>query len=152
METVLQDIRCALRMLQQESWFHPPQRCFPWPLGIGANTAIFTVINAVLLRPLPFLHARRLVALWEVHPQQEMDRAAVSPPNFVDWSTQSRTLEQIAAYPVLGILSSQARTRRSASTAPACPPACFHCWESNPFWAGLFLPEEDRFGSIMSCW
>jgi putative ABC transport system permease protein len=67
-------------------------------LGIGANTAIFSVINAVLLRPLPYPEPERLIAVWERDTRQPDDRGAISYPNFFDWRAQSQTLERIAVY------------------------------------------------------
>jgi putative ABC transport system permease protein len=65
-------------------------------IGIGANTAIFTVVNGVLLRPLPYPDADRIVALWE---QTEIaPRVAVSVPNFLDWRESATTFEALAAY------------------------------------------------------
>ncbi|HEY5402229.1 MAG TPA: ABC transporter permease, partial [Pyrinomonadaceae bacterium] len=65
-------------------------------LGIGANTAIFSVVNGVLLRPLPYKDPERLVALWENVPTHGRWRA--SPANFFDWKKQSTSFEGMAAY------------------------------------------------------
>jgi predicted permease len=144
METVLQDIRYALCMLRKNPGF-TAAAVLTLALGIGANTAIFTVINAVLLRPLPFQHPERLVALWESNPQQEIDRAAVSPPNFVDWSSQSRTLEQIAAYRYWGFVlaGGDAPERIDGARVSA---GLFSLLGVKPILGRTFLPEEDRFG------
>src|SRR5256886_7623403 len=65
-------------------------------LGIGANTALFSVVNGVLLRPLPFHEHDRLVTLWESTPTQGVDQQNVSPPNFADWQAQGRAFEEMA--------------------------------------------------------
>lgn len=65
-------------------------------LGIGATTAIFSVIKAVVLNPLPYAAPERLVVLWEVNPEGNLDR--VSVPTFGDWKTEARTLSSVAAY------------------------------------------------------
>jgi putative ABC transport system permease protein len=65
-------------------------------LGIGANTAIFSAVDAALLRPLPFGHAERLAQIWETHPV--IKHLGVSFPDYLDWRAQSRTFEQIAAW------------------------------------------------------
>ncbi|HXK06221.1 MAG TPA: ABC transporter permease [Verrucomicrobiae bacterium] len=65
-------------------------------LGIGANTALFGVIYAVLIRPLPFRDPGRLVQIWETHPA--LPQLQVTVPDFRDWRTQTRSFEQLAAY------------------------------------------------------
>jgi len=67
-------------------------------LGIGANTAIFSVVNAVLLRPLPYAEPERLVALWESNSQRPESRNSISYPNFFDWRAQSKSFERMASY------------------------------------------------------
>ncbi|MEE8116096.1 MAG: ABC transporter permease, partial [Gemmatimonadales bacterium] len=64
--------------------------------GIGANTTMFGVIHAVLLRPLPYQEPERLVRIWEQHPQRGLDRERVGPQNLLDWRDQNRVFEQIA--------------------------------------------------------
>jgi putative ABC transport system permease protein len=66
-------------------------------LGVGANTAIFSVVNSVLLQPLPFPHAGRLTVVWETNPQQGVRREGPSGPDFYDWREQSRLFEDMAA-------------------------------------------------------
>jgi putative ABC transport system permease protein len=66
-------------------------------LGIGANTAIFSVVNGVLLEPLPYGDPERLVMVWEANPGRGFPRFAVSPPNFADWRTQARSFERLVA-------------------------------------------------------
>ena len=65
-------------------------------LGIGANTAIFSVVNGVLLNPLPYPSPTRIVAIYEKN--AGMDRAPISYPNFLDWQQRSRSFEQLALY------------------------------------------------------
>jgi hypothetical protein len=67
-------------------------------LGIGANTAVFTVINGVLLRPLPFKDPGRIVAIWENDRLNAKPRYPVAPANFKDWQDQTRGFEQVAAF------------------------------------------------------
>src|SRR5262249_55579152 len=70
-------------------------------LGIGANSAIFSVINAVLLRPMPFPEPNRLVEIFHVPPRQSFPgftRFAVSPANYLDWQAMNKSFDGMAAY------------------------------------------------------
>jgi hypothetical protein len=64
-------------------------------LGIGANTAIFSVVNAVLLKPLPYPNASRIVGIWEIRPTGQ--RNAITTRNYLDYANQSTVFEHIAA-------------------------------------------------------
>ena len=90
-----QDIRFAVRSLLREPAF-TAITVITLALGIGANTAIFSVINSVLITPLPYREPRRLVMLWETRPGS--DRPFVSYPNFEDWRQRQRGFEDIAVY------------------------------------------------------
>src|SRR5512135_1647183 len=93
METLLQDLRYALRRLRNSPGF-ATVAVVTLALGIGANTAIFSVVNAVLLRPLPYRDPSRLVLLQERAPS--FPRLSVSYQNFVDWRDQSRSFAGVA--------------------------------------------------------
>jgi len=67
-------------------------------LGIGANTAIFSVVNSILLRPLPFKSPEGLAMIWEKNIPRNRDRNVVSPANYLDWRDQNQSFEQIGAY------------------------------------------------------
>ncbi len=67
-------------------------------LGIGANTAIFSAVNAVILRPLPFAHPDRLVMLWESNPEYGWHQETAAPANVLDWRAQVRGFQDVAAY------------------------------------------------------
>ena len=90
-----QDLRFALRSLRRQPAFTAIV-VITLALGIGANTAIFSVINAVMLTPLPYREPHRLVMLWETRPGS--DRPFVSYPNFQDWRQRQRGFEDIAVY------------------------------------------------------
>jgi len=94
---VLQDLRYVLRTIAKS----PLSSCLivlALALGIGANTAIFTVVNAVLLRPLPYQDPDRLVIVFENNHQLGVARAGASGPTYADWREQSRTLKDIALF------------------------------------------------------
>jgi predicted permease len=67
-------------------------------LGIGANTAVFSVVNAVLLRPLPFENPQEIVAVWEQRPRENSFRGGISALDFVDWRRMSKSFSNIALY------------------------------------------------------
>jgi len=95
METVLQDLRYAVRMLGKAPGF-TAIAILTLALGIGANTALFSVINGVLLSPLPFPEPQRLVALYTA--RLHFDQASISYPNFLDWERENRTFESMAGF------------------------------------------------------
>jgi len=99
METLFQDLRYALRTFRKSPGF----TCialFTLALGIGANTAIFSVVYGVLLRPLPYKDPSRLMVLNETTPR--VGTVSVSYPNFLDWRAQSHRFSEIAAVYGLG--------------------------------------------------
>jgi putative ABC transport system permease protein len=69
-------------------------------LGIGANSAVFSVVDSVLLRPLPYQSPERLVILWEANPSKGIREFYVAPPNYKDWIEQNRSFERMAAFRV----------------------------------------------------
>ncbi len=94
-QTFLQDLRFGARILLKNPGF-TFIAIITLALGIGANTAIFSVINSVLLRPLPYDEPDRLVMLYESNPHRKIDRQLVMPPNLVEWRAQSSSFENIA--------------------------------------------------------
>ncbi|MFI5245528.1 MAG: ADOP family duplicated permease, partial [Gemmatimonadales bacterium] len=93
-ESVLQDLRHALRALRRAPGFTAAV-VITLGLGMGATTAIFSVVNGVLLRPLPFPHEDRLVTICEQYPGAPNDWCSVSPPNIEDIAARSRSIEAI---------------------------------------------------------
>jgi putative ABC transport system permease protein len=97
MDTFFQDLRYAVRTLRRTPAFtFAAVACLA--LGIGANTAIFSVIDGVLLRPLPFRDPSSLVMVWETDPSQGRDRNVVSPANYLDWRAQNSTFSEVGSY------------------------------------------------------
>ncbi len=94
MQTLLQDLRYGARMLVKQPGF-TLIAVLTLALGIGATTAIFSVVNAVVLRPLPYRDAARIVAIEELNPQG--NRIQVTAPNFLDWRAQNTVFAQLAA-------------------------------------------------------
>ena len=94
MESIIKDIRYGLRSLLKRPGF-AIVTVITLALGIGANTAIFSVLNAVLLRPLPYADADRIVRLDETEGKGGM---GVSPPNLLDFQQQNHAFESVAGY------------------------------------------------------
>jgi putative ABC transport system permease protein len=94
---MVSDVRYALRAFRRSPGF-AVSAILALALGIGANTAVFSVVYAVLLKPLPYAHADRLVKLSEVNPAQNEDNGRVSRGTFEDWRARSRTLDGLAAF------------------------------------------------------
>ncbi len=97
MESLWQDIRHGARLLFGRPAF-TAIAVVTLALGIGANTAVFSVINAVLLRPLPYPDAHRIMQMWETYWPENANTGVVSPLNFRDWRAESESFELMAAY------------------------------------------------------
>jgi putative ABC transport system permease protein len=95
-ETLLQDLRYALRMLRNNPGF-AAVAILTLALGIGANTAIFSVIDSVLLRPLPYQDPAGLVMVWENNSQHPNPHNTVSPPDFLDWQSRNSAFAEMTA-------------------------------------------------------
>jgi putative ABC transport system permease protein len=93
----MNDLRYALRMMLKRPGF-TAIAIFTLALGIGANTAIFSVINAVLLRPLPFKESERLTTVWTSDARRPNHQGNVSYPNFTDFRQQSQSFDSLAAF------------------------------------------------------
>jgi len=96
MSTFLADLRFAARFLLKNRGFTAVAVC-TLALGIGANTAVFSLVNAVLLRPLPYSEAERLMVIWERRFTSERPTNVVSPANFLRWQERSRAFSAMAA-------------------------------------------------------
>lgn len=94
---LLQDLRIACRMLARDRGFTIVV-VLALALGIGANTTVFTLVNAVLFRGLPFPDSNRIVIVSCSQPSEGRDRTGVSYPDFRDWRTQARSFQGLAAY------------------------------------------------------
>jgi len=97
MGTLWQDFRYGARMLRRRPGF-TLVAALALALGIGANTAIFSVINGVVMRPLPYREPAALVRLWASNPERGLPFFAVAAPDFLDWQEQNRVFELMAAY------------------------------------------------------
>ena len=97
MQTLLRDLQYATRMFLKNPAF-TVITVFTLALGIGANTAIFSVVNTLLMRPLPYSNPGQLVMVWENLRKDNNPHNAVAPANFVDWKEQTKSFQQMAAF------------------------------------------------------
>jgi len=95
-ETLIQDLRYALRMLRNSPGF-TAVAILTLALGVGANTAIFSVIDSVLLRPLPYQDPDGIVMVWENDSQHPNPHNTVSPPDFLDWQSRNSVFAEMSA-------------------------------------------------------
>ena len=117
METLVQDLRYAVRSLIKNPGFFAIA-VLTLALGIGANTAMFTAVNAVLLRPLAYPDAETLVLIEGRNPSKGMTRTSISVPDLVDWQTQNQSFEELAGF-VTGDTFPPQVARRVSPTTPA---------------------------------
>jgi len=96
-EMILQDIRFALRLMRLR-WGYSAIVVVTLALSIGATTAMFSAVHAVLLRPLAYREPSRLVRIWENDRINHKPRYSVAPANYDDWRNQSQTMEEVAAF------------------------------------------------------
>ena len=97
MRTLLQDARFGVRVLWKRPGFTAVALAV-LALGVGANTAIFSVVNAVLLRPLPYPGSERIVAFDGVNPARGVKQSNMSAPDFADWKAQAHSFEALSIY------------------------------------------------------
>ena len=144
METLLKDIRYGIRGLLKRPGF-TAIALITLALGIGANTAIFSVVNAVLLRPLPFKDPDQLMVVWEDATFAGFPRNTPAPANYVDWKTQNQSFADMAAsaersFNITGDGEPE-RVTAHAVTANFIP-----LFGVQPLLGRGILPEEDRPG------
>jgi putative ABC transport system permease protein len=140
--SVRQDLRYAFRVFVKNPGF-TAVALIALTLGIGANTAIFSVVNAVVLKPLPFGDPDRLVRIWESYPEGGWPTFSASHPNFLDWRTQNTMFEELAAAANVGFsltTAEEAEIVRGYAVTWNFLPALGIA----PVLGRNFLPEEDR--------
>jgi predicted permease len=141
-----QDVRFGLRILRKNPGF-TIVAVLTLALGIGANTAIFSVVDAVLLRSLPFRDAGRLVAISETH--AALPELGASSADFSDWRAQAHSLQELAAYNWTSIGNSTLVVNGGALEvhAPIISSNLFPMLGIVPAIGRNFLPDEDKFGN-----
>ncbi|HKP35720.1 MAG TPA: ABC transporter permease [Pyrinomonadaceae bacterium] len=138
MGSIFKDIRYAIRSLSKHPGF-TAIAVITLALGIGANTAIFSVVNAVLLRPLPFNDPERLVWLWDTAPQ--LATIPTSLPDFLGWKEQNRSFEHLAAYQS-GSVFIDAGDGTTDTPVGLVTPELFSVFKVSPILGRTFTNEE----------
>jgi putative ABC transport system permease protein len=147
MRNLFSDLQLGLRILLRNPGF-TVMAILLLALGIGANTAIFSVVNAVLLRPLPFQDSSRIMQIWHVPPAKSfpgMTQFSVSPANFLDWQRQSTSFEEMAAYGGT-ILNLGGKDRPDSLFGATVSSGFFSILRAQPALGRTFSSEEDRPG------
>src|SRR5262245_37073194 len=168
---VLGDVRYALRSLAKSPGF-AAVALLTIALGVGANTAVFSVVNAVLLRPLPYRDSERLIAIHEIDRRSPREWHEVSYPNFLDWQRGMRSADGMAAYSgyrytfeaggaplsvdaarvswnyfeVLGVRPLRGRSFSSDDDDPEAAPVAMI---SDSLWAELFGRDPSAIGRVV---
>src|SRR5262245_8089710 len=143
MQTLWQDMRYSARILWKKPGF-TLIAVLTLALGIGTNTVIFSVVNAVLFRPLPYEDPDRLVVIWSTHPQA--GREVSSLPDFADWQDQGQSFEQLTATCVRSFsLTNGEEPERLTGSYIA--PNLFTTLRIQPILGRGFLPEDGRRGA-----
>jgi putative ABC transport system permease protein len=140
----MNDLKFAFRQLLKNPGF-TAVAVLTLALGIGANTAIFSVVNGVLLRPLPYPEPDRLLMIFESNPKAGWLKFSVAPPNFVDWRAQNELLENLAA--VIGAnysLTGEDKPERILGTRVSA--SLFKVLGVLPALGRGFTSEEDQHG------
>jgi predicted permease len=139
--TLMQDIRYALRMLAKAPGF-AAIAILTLALGIGANTAIFSVVNGVLLNPLPYPHPEQVMTV--ASKTSDFPESSISYPNFQDWVRQNHTFASLAAYRQTNFnLTGQGDAQRVSAMEVSA--TFFPLLGVNPVLGRNFSPEEDTF-------
>ncbi len=145
MESLWNDFRYALRVMTQRPGF-TAIAVITLALGIGANSAIFTVINAVVLRPLPYNDPGKIVILLENNFSKGWSQFAVAPANFLDWRDQNKACAEISAFRGKSF-NLTGRGEPERLTGAAVSANVFRLLGVNPAIGRAFLEEEDSPGT-----
>ena len=147
MPQLVQNLKFALRHLAKSPGFTAVAVVI-MALGIGANTAIFSVVHAVLLEPLPFSQPDRLVRLWHVPPQSSfpgMTKFSLSAANFLDWQKQNTVFEGMALYS-FGSYDITGQGKPQSIRASKVSADFFSVLGVEPIHGRVFTPEENQPG------
>ncbi|HKW90085.1 MAG TPA: ABC transporter permease [Candidatus Acidoferrales bacterium] len=144
LETIWHDLRYGARLLRKSPGF----TCVAiatLALGIGANTVIFSVVNAVILRPLPFPNPQQLVVVWESDYNRNVPRGTAPPADFLDWRSQNHVFQYMSAMQILSFDLTGAGVPQQLWGIRVSPDF-FDMLGVKPALGRTFLPEEEQPG------
>src|SRR5215468_7400398 len=144
MQTLLQDLRYCARILLKNPGF-TSIAVLTLALGIGANSAIFSVLNAVLWQRLPYKDPERLVIVWETIPKTGLTENTPAPFNYYAWREQSQVFENLAAWQIL-LENLTGAGEPEQISGQGVSASFFPLLGAAPMLGRSFLPEEDRSG------
>lgn len=143
METILQDVRHGFRMLLKSPVF-TIVAILALALGIGVNTAIFSVVNVMMLRPLPYPEPDQLMAIWTTNAKRNTSRGSTAPPDYRAWA-ESKAFSQMGAY-YLDDFNITATDQAERVRGGIVTTNLFPLFGAKPMLGRLFTPEEEQFG------
>ncbi len=144
LEELAQDLHYAIRMLRRSPGF-TTIAVLTLALGVGANTAVFSLVNTVLLRPLPYPESERLVQMWSTNPNADRWGIWTAYPRFVDWRRQSTSFEEMAAVRTW-VINLSGGDHPEALFAVVTSSRLFNVLRVQPMLGRTFLPVEDQPG------
>ena len=143
----MQDIRFAFRTLRNNPGFTLVVMA-TLGLGIGINTAIFSVVNGVLLRPLPYTEPDDIMTLWEANPQSDVAQDQVAAATFIDWVNRSQSFAALGAYNLQSfVLAGVGKGEVQPVTGAQISPAIFEVVDVQPSLGRAFQEEDATPGN-----
>lgn len=146
MDHLLQDVRYGIRTMWRQPGF-AATAILTLALGIGATTAIFSVVNAVVLRPLPFEEPDRVMVVTNTNTKTGMRNTTISGPDFFDWRAQGRSFEPLAYFTGAGETSVTVNNVSDYTTVARVSPGYFRVFGATATIGRLFTPEEEQPGA-----
>ena len=143
MDNLLQDIRYGIRTLTRQPGF-AATAILTLALGIGATTAIFSVVNAVVLRPMPFDAPERIMVVTNTNLKTGSRNTTISGPDFVDWRAQNRSFEALSYFTGSGEASVTVNNVSDYTTITRVAPGYFRVFGATALVGRLFTEEEQR--------
>lgn len=144
MSGILQDLRYALRQLRKSPGF-AATAIITLALGIGANTAVFSAIDAVLIKPLPFPHGDELMLVRQYTPKERSSQPFVAPTRLEDWNRMNSTFQALTGYDSEDVSETSGELPEKITRAGVAP-RFLQVWGVAPMMGRDFAPEEERVG------